>query len=69
MDELREIIGKGDFIPKDQIVSGYRYMNPSLYWDQVKIINVKKICVISKDIWQNIQQKITKIKWHFKQYN
>lgn len=33
MDELKEIIGKDDFIPKDQIVSGYRYMNPSLYWD------------------------------------
>lgn len=33
MNELKSIIGKDDFIPKKQIMSGYKYMNPSLLMD------------------------------------
>ena len=33
MEELKEIIGKSDFIPKDQIISGYKYMNPAFMMD------------------------------------
>ena len=33
VDELRVIIGKDEFVPKDQIMSGYRYMNPNLFMD------------------------------------
>lgn len=29
-DELRSAIGKEEFVPKDQIISGYKYMNPNL---------------------------------------
>ena len=28
IDELRNAIGKEEFVPLDQIVSGYKYMNP-----------------------------------------
>ena len=31
MNELKEIIGKDDFISKNQITSGYKYMNPSFF--------------------------------------
>lgn len=30
-DELRNAIGKEEFVPKNQIISGYKYMNPDLY--------------------------------------
>ena len=33
VEELKLIIGKEDFIPKEQIISGYKYMNPSLLMD------------------------------------
>ena len=33
MEKLKEIIGKDDFIPKDQIMSGYKYMNSGLLMD------------------------------------
>ena len=33
MEKLKEIIGKDDFIPKDQIMSGYKYMNSGLFMD------------------------------------
>ena len=33
MEELKKIIVKNDFIPKEQIISGYKYMNPSFLMD------------------------------------
>lgn len=33
MEKLKEIIGKDDFIPKDQIMSGYKYMNSGIFMD------------------------------------
>lgn len=32
-DELKNVIGKNDFIPESQLTSGYKYMHPSLNWD------------------------------------
>ena len=32
-EELKYIMDKSDFIPKDQIVSGYKYMNPTYFMD------------------------------------
>lgn len=32
-EELKKIIVKNDFIPKEQIISGYKYMNPSFLMD------------------------------------
>lgn len=33
MEELKVIIGKEDFIPQNQITSGYKYMNPTFLMD------------------------------------
>lgn len=33
IDELRSVIGKEEFVPQNQIMSGYRYMNPSQFMD------------------------------------
>lgn len=33
IEELREIIGKAEFVPLEQIVSGYKYMHPNFYMD------------------------------------
>lgn len=33
INELRKDINKNEFVPENQIVSGYRYMHPSFYFD------------------------------------
>ncbi len=33
IENLREKINKKEFVPKGEIISGYKYMNPSNNWD------------------------------------